>query len=69
MNSSMTIFFSTTYGSKTIFFLPYTPRQSLQNMTSEDSSMVEESPGSFQLYTDWKMSSMKPPQPGRNCQL
>ena len=43
------------------FILPYT-RQSYLTITSEDSSMLEESPGSFQLYRDWEIQSVKPLQ-------
>ena len=37
------------------FFLPITPKQSYLTIISEDSSMVEESLGSFQLYRDWEI--------------
>ena len=45
-----------------IFFTIYS-----ETVTLEDSSMVEESLGSFQLYRDRKIPSVKPPQTLWNC--
>ena len=41
---------------------------SYMTIISEDSSMVEESLGSFQFYREWEIQSVKPRQLVGNCQ-
>ena len=51
-----------------VFFLPScTLRHSHLTITSEDSSVVKENPGNFQLHRDWEIPSVKLPHRGRKA--